>query len=58
MRARPAYAVPVLVGLATVIGLAAALLGDGGYDALSWAGLGVPAAIGLWPLVRRGRRAA
>ena len=30
-----------------------ALLGDGAWDALAWLGLGLPAVIGTWPLLRR-----
>jgi hypothetical protein len=31
---------PALIGVASAIGLVAALVGDGGYDLLSWALLG------------------
>lgn len=34
---------PAVLALLTVLGLFAALLGDGWWDALSWLGLGIPA---------------
>jgi len=37
-------------------GLLAALLGDGAWDALSWAALAVPVGIGLRGLVQASRR--
>lgn len=36
------YRAPALLAVSTVLGLSSALLGDGGWDALSWAALGVP----------------
>lgn len=39
---RKIFAAPLLLALATVVGLLAALLGDGLWDAVSWAALGVP----------------
>ena len=40
--------VPVLLALATALGLAAGLLGEGGWwDALAWAALAVPVAAAL-----------
>ena len=36
---------PLLLGSLTAIGLASALFGDGGWDALSWAVLAVPLAV-------------
>ncbi|CAG8869964.1 hypothetical protein PS627_03756 [Pseudomonas fluorescens] len=47
---------PLVIGLLGALGLFAALLGDGGWDALSWFGLGIPALLGLrglWPGRRR-----
>lgn len=38
------FAVPIVLGLLSAIGLTAALLGDGLWDALSWLALGVPIA--------------
>ncbi|HKS11691.1 MAG TPA: hypothetical protein VJS90_01505 [Pseudomonas sp.] len=50
------FAWPLAIGVLGGVGLFAALLGDGAWDALSWLGLGLPAALGLrglWPR-RRG----
>ena len=47
------FGVPLGIGLLSAAGLFAALLGDGGLDSLSWVGLGIPAAIGVWGLLRR-----
>ena len=49
------FALPVLVGLGSAIGLFCALLGDGVWDAVAWLGLGVPALLGGWPLLCRGQ---
>lgn len=53
---RRIFAWPLVIGLLGALGLFTALLGDGGWDALSWIGLGVPAVLGLsafWPRSRR-----
>lgn len=45
------FAWPVLIALVSALGLFAALLGDGGWDGLSWLGLGLPvwcSIRGLW----------
>lgn len=47
------FALPVVIGLLSAAGLFAALLGDGLWDALSWLGLGVPAALALRGLLQR-----
>ena len=47
------FALPLLIGLLSAIGLISALLGDGGWDAVAWLGLGISAALGSWPLLRR-----
>lgn len=39
---------PVALGLLTAGGLLSALVGDGIWDALSWALLAVPVVTGLW----------
>jgi hypothetical protein len=44
---------PIVLGLLTTLGLASALLGDGAWDALSWAALGVPVAVSFWYGLRR-----
>ncbi|WP_248795283.1 hypothetical protein [Pseudomonas sp. MWU13-2105] len=41
------FGIPTLIALLSAAGLFAALLGDGAWDALSWLGLGIPAAISL-----------
>ncbi|MET3991981.1 MULTISPECIES: hypothetical protein [Bradyrhizobium] len=44
---------PFLLGVLTLVGLASALLGDDGWDALSWAALAVPLAVLGWKASRR-----
>ena len=50
---RQIWGIPLLCVLLTAIGLLAALLGEGVWRWLSWAALGVPAAIGLYCAGRR-----
>ncbi|MBY8947521.1 hypothetical protein J1G35_16805 [Pseudomonas sp. SH10-3B] len=45
------FGIPLGIGLLSVTGLFAALLGDGLWDSLSWLGLGIPALIGAWALL-------
>jgi hypothetical protein len=52
---REVWAVPVLLGILTVVGLLAALLGDGVWDLVSVAALAVPVATGLWCALRPAR---
>ena len=47
------WGVPILLGLLTVIGLVAALLGDGVWDAVSGVALGLPVLAGIWHSLRR-----
>jgi hypothetical protein len=47
------FGIPVLIALLSAAGLFAALLGDGAWDALSWVGLGIPAALSLRGLLGR-----
>lgn len=47
---------PVALAVLTVAGLLSALLGDGIWDALSWAALGAPVAACLWFGLRSPRR--
>jgi len=42
------FAIPVLLGLLSSLGLLSALLGDEMWDALSWLALGVPCAVIAW----------
>ena len=39
---------PIVLGVATAVGLLSALLGDAGWDTLSWFGLGAPVAVAAW----------
>ncbi|WP_283189281.1 hypothetical protein [Pseudomonas sp. PMCC200344] len=48
-----AFSTPTVIALLSAAGLFAALLGDGVWDALSWLGLGVPAALALRGLLQR-----
>lgn len=47
---------PIALGLLTVVGLIAALLGDGALDYLSAVALGIPVLVGGWFSFRRGPR--
>ncbi|MDR1661089.1 MAG: hypothetical protein LBR95_01470, partial [Azoarcus sp.] len=47
---------PVLLGVSSFVGLVSALLGDGAWDALSWATLFVPVAVVAWFCAARFRR--
>lgn len=46
------FRVPLAIGLISVIGLIAALTGDGWLDVLSWLTLAVPPAVVLWAIIR------
>ena len=39
------FRLPLLLGLSNAVGLAAALMGDGAWDVMSWLALGVPLAL-------------
>ena len=44
------FAIPTLVGIASLGGLVFALVGDGAWDALSWAALALPVVLfALYP---------
>ncbi|MEQ8267488.1 MAG: hypothetical protein RH982_09845 [Parvibaculum sp.] len=47
------FAVPLLLAVFTIVGLVAALIGDGWLNVASWAGLLVPALAILWALIWR-----
>jgi hypothetical protein len=47
------WRVPVILGVLTVIGLVAALFGDGVWDVLSALSLGAPVLVGAWYALRR-----
>lgn len=42
---RAVFLQPAAIAVATLVGLVAGLLGDGVYDGLAWAGLGIPVAV-------------
>jgi hypothetical protein len=46
------FAMPVLLGVLSAIGLVVALLGDEIWDAVGWVGLGIPLLIAVWYLLR------
>lgn len=50
---RRIFAWPAVIAVLGAVGLFAALLGDGLWDALAWAGLGAPALLGTWGLWRK-----
>jgi hypothetical protein len=43
---------PILLGVSTALGLVAGLLGEGWWDAVAVAGLGVPVAVGAWHIFK------
>lgn len=55
---REVFRIPVLLGVATAVGLLSALFGDDGWDVLSWLALLVPIAVVGWAWRRAGRAAA
>jgi hypothetical protein len=48
------FAAPLAVALISLVGLLAALIGDGWWDGLSWVALAVPALLYLYFVWRRG----
>jgi len=42
------WGAPIGLGIATLIGLVAGLVGDGAWDAVSWAGLGLLVWVCAW----------
>jgi hypothetical protein len=49
------YGTPLLLAVVTLIGLLAALIGDGFWDTLSWFCLGTPGIVIAWCFVCRRR---
>ena len=47
------FALPLFIGITSIVGLLAALLGDGVYDAVSWLGLGIPVAAVIYSYANR-----
>jgi len=50
---RQIFAMPILIGILSTVGLLAALVGDGWWDGLSWASLSLPVLLYLFFIVRR-----
>lgn len=42
------WGIPIVLGLLSIAGLIAALVGDGFADVLSWIALGIPLLVGIW----------
>ena len=42
------WGAPIALGIVTVVGLLAGLIGDGAWDAVSWAGLGLLVWVCAW----------
>lgn len=42
------FAIPIVLGVLSAIGLLAGLLGDDAWDYVSWVALGVPCAVMAW----------
>lgn len=47
---RATWPIPIALALATCVGLASALAGDGLADVPAWIGLGLPVAATLWAM--------
>lgn len=52
---RATFTLPILIGLASLIGLVAALTGDGWRDWVAWAGLAIPLLAVGWAMRPRAR---
>ena len=52
------WGAPLLLAVLTIVGLIAALLGDGVWDLVSAVALGAPVAAGAWYRLRRPRSRA
>ena len=50
------FAVPIVLGVLSAVGLIAALLGDQVWDIVSWLALGVPCIVMAWFWFGAGRR--
>jgi hypothetical protein len=51
---RRVWAAPAAIAVVSLVGLVAALLGDGLNDWVSWIGLAVPLVVIVWARLRRG----
>jgi hypothetical protein len=50
------FAIPIVLGILSAVGLVAALLGDQAWDIVSWVALGVPCIVMGWFWFGAGRR--
>jgi hypothetical protein len=50
---RQIFALPIMIGILSIVGLLAALVGDGWWDGLSWASLSLPVLLYLFFMIRR-----
>ena len=50
---RQIFALPVVIGILSTVGLVAALVGDGWWDGLSWASLSLPVLLYVYFFIRR-----
>ncbi len=53
---RQIFALPILIGILSTVGLVAALVGDGWWDAMSWASLSLPVLLYAFFTMRAGRQ--
>lgn len=49
---REVFAMPILLGVLSAIGLVVALLGDDIWDAVGWVGLGIPLLVAAYHMMR------
>lgn len=49
------FAAPILIGVLSVVGLVAALVGDDWWDGVSWLTLAIPVLLYFFFLLRRSR---
>jgi hypothetical protein len=50
---RQIFALPIIIGILSTVGLLAALIGDGWWDRLSWAALSLPILFYVFFFIRR-----
>ena len=50
---RQIFAAPVVIGILSIVGLLAALVGDNVWDTVSWIGLAIPFALFVFFIYRR-----
>ena len=47
------FAAPLVIAIASLVGLVGALLDDGGWDVVGWIGLGTPVVVLIWARIVR-----